>query len=387
MNTLVTLVCAIALLLLIAILWRQRREHQRILNDLPTGLCIVSGDRKIQRWNAQMQSLSGIAVREAVGTSIDQLPKPWNAALADALDTGSDSVTKQMLTTPDTGKSHWVLLHSGRKGPGGQRQVLVEDVTEYQHLQDELLHQERLASVGRLAAGVAHEIGNPVTGIACVAQNLAASADAAELEQGTSEILKQTDRISRMVNALMQLSHPGSANRDAQFVPCNLADCIDEAIHLLNLDVDSAPQQFENHCDRELLVCGDSQLLLQVFLNLLDNARSAAPADATITLNARVNDGRVLISIDNPGPIVPADILSQVFEPFFTTKDVGEGTGLGLALVRSTVEDMNGFVSLKSPIPDGDGDGTQALLDLEQAHYGDDYGDRYGDGYGDDNVA
>jgi signal transduction histidine kinase len=280
-------------------------------------------------------------------------------------------VIKQSLGYDDNGGERWVILHSSAlQLPGRKRQILVEDITDYQRLQDELLHNERLASIGRLAAGVAHEIGNPVTGIACIAQNLADNADAAELELGTSEILKQTERISRIVSSLMQLSHPGSVPRDADCVPCNLADCIDEAAHLLSLDRDVPPGHFENLVDRELLVQGDGQLLLQVFLNLLDNARSAAAEEGPVLIDAQQQGDNVIITVDNPGPAISPDILSQVFEPFYTTKDVGEGTGLGLALVRRMLEDMGGSVSLLSPSPSSPGFGVRARVVLRSAEYG-----------------
>jgi signal transduction histidine kinase len=209
-----------------------------------------------------------------------------------------------------------------------------------------------------------------VTGIACIAQNLAYSADATELELGASEILKQTDRISRTVNSLMQLSHPGSVARNADCVPCNLADCIDEAAYLLSLDIDVPAGNFDNVIDRELLVQGDSQLLLQVFLNLLDNARSAACEEGPVVIDAYQDGDSTTITVDNPGPAISPKVLSQVFEPFYTTKDVGEGTGLGLALVRRMLEDMGGRISLLSPSPSSPGYGVRARVVLFSADYG-----------------
>ena len=374
MDLAIPLLFALLLLAVIALLVRQRRDHQRLLDELPTGLCVIGSDSRVLRWNGQMARLSGVEPRVAVGRHVAALPSPWSRALEEALDSRTGNVTKQMLGSGDEGVS-WVLLHCGRPSSAGQRQILVEDISDYQRLQDELLHKERLASIGRLAAGIAHEIGNPVTGIACVAQNLADSADAAELEQGTSEILKQTDRISRTVSSLMQLSHPGSAERDTELVPCNLADCVDEAIHLLQLDAEVEADVFENTCDRELLVRGDDQLLLQVFLNLLDNARSAAAGEGKVSISAYPSQDLVTVHVDNPGDPIDGDTLAQVFEPFFTTKDVGQGTGLGLPMVRSTLEDMNGRITLQSPIPGGIGRGTRAMLTLQPAEYDASYTD------------
>lgn len=371
MDLLYFAIPALALAVTLILLYRQRREYQQTFEELPTGLCVVNGDNRVLRWNREMANLSGIAAEAAIGVKIASLPSPWPEALSDALIDPQGTVIKQSLGYDDNGGERWVIIHSSPlQLPGRRRQILVENITDYQRLQDELLHNERLASIGRLAAGVAHEIGNPVTGIACIAQNLADSADPVELENGTLEILKQTDRITRTVNALMQLSHPGSSVREADSVPCNLADCIDEAAHLLNLDMDVPPGEFINKTDRELLVRGDSQLLLQVFLNLLDNARSAAADEGPVIIEAGQDGETTTITIDNPGPAISAEVISQVFEPFYTTKDVGEGTGLGLALVRRMLEDMGGSVSLVSPSPITPGRGVRARILLFSAEYG-----------------
>lgn len=359
----------LALILCLLHFRKARREFYRTLDELPTGLCAVGPDKKLLRWNRQMTKLSGIQTRDSIGLHINLLPEPWPEALREALGNADEAVIKKAIGNAGE-ETRWIMLHSSaRDGTEGRRQIMVEDITDYQRLQDELLHQERLASIGRLAAGVAHEIGNPVTGIACVAQNLAESADPAEIEQGTVEILKQTERISRTVGSLMQLSHPGSVVGEAECGPCNLADCIDEAIHLLCLDRDAPAGLFNNNCDRETVVNADGQLLLQVFLNLLDNARSGAVGEGSVTVSARTEADTVCVNVDNPGPPIPANLLSQLFEPFYTTKDVGEGTGLGLPLARRALEDMGGSISLTSPVPGLGDNGVRAALTLARGEY------------------
>jgi signal transduction histidine kinase len=158
--------------------------------------------------------------------------------------------------------------------------------------------------------------------------------------------------------------------REPELRPCNLADCIDEAIHLLQLDPEAPSAHFDNRCHRELLVAADQQLLLQVFINLLDNARTAAPPGSAVVIDAGSDGDRARITVDNDGAVIPEGIMGKVFEPFFTTKDVGEGTGLGLSLVRSMVEDMAGDISLASPRPAPRSGGTRATLLLPRSRYG-----------------
>ena len=310
MNALIVSVALLALALLVLgfLLLRQRKEFEHALNDLPTGLCVVSEDLRILRWNQQMTAFSGLRAEEALGERLNRLPEPWPTALGNALAEQEGRVVKQGYSDR-LGETRWVILHSSLPlRDGALRQIVVEDITDYERLHDELEHKERLASIGRLAAGVAHEIGNPVTGIACVAQNLADSADPAELEQGTSEILKQTERISRTVSSLMQLSHPGSSG-DIKNTACNVADCVDEAVHLLTLDRDSENTDVDNSCDRETLVLADNQLLLQVFLTLLDNARTAAAGEGPIRIQASAPDDWDTVAIDNADHSAPCPVI------------------------------------------------------------------------------
>jgi signal transduction histidine kinase len=279
-------------------------------------------------------------------------------------------VIKRRLAGSEGQSSRWVIAHaSAAPGTAGQRAILLEDISDYQRLQDELLHRERLASIGRLAAGVAHEIGNPITGIACLAQNLGALEAGEEVSQSAEEILKQSRRVSRIVNSLLQFSHGGGVEQRVELIPCNVADCIDEAIHLLSLDKRADEITLENCCDRELLVTADKQLLLQVFVNLLDNALAAAPRNTVITAHAETAADQVRICVDNEGTAIHPEVLARVFEPFFTTRDIGEGTGLGLPLVKGMVEDMRGSVALQSPRPAPLNDGTRAMVTLPRGSY------------------
>ena len=237
-------------------------------------------------------------------------------------------------------------------------------------MEEELLHNERLASIGRLAAGVAHEIGNPVTGIACLAQNLEYAEDPEEIAHTAQDILKQTERVGRIVESLVNFSHVGSSSEELELMPCNLADCVDESIHLLALDREAQQVRFSNRCDRELLVLADSQRLLQVFVNLLGNARDACDDEGHIQIQAYQQNARILVDVDDNGSGIPVELQSQIFEPFFTTKDPGAGTGLGLALVYSIMEDLGGAVHLTSPLQDGAHPGTRFTLQLSGASYG-----------------
>lgn len=347
-----------------------RRQHRETLDKLPIGICTVSVDGEVLLWNRSMEKLTGIPPQDVLGSLVSAAQAPWNTLLGEFL-IGDADVSLTTAVTEADGKSNSLSLHKTpvEEAGTGDTIIVVEDVTDLEKLEEDVLHNERLASIGRLAAGVAHEIGNPVTGIACLAQNLEYETDPDEIRYMAQDILKQTSRVTRIVESLMNFSHTGDNGGDTELAPANLADCIDEAVHLLSLDHEAKPVSFSNATDRELLVLADSQKLLQVFVNLLGNARDACDDYGSIRISAAATDIEVVIEIEDDGCGIPAEVQSQVFEPFFTTKDPGAGTGLGLALVFSIMADMNGKVELASPIADTGNPGTRITLQLPRAHY------------------
>ncbi len=351
-----------------------RRHHRETLDKLPIGACSIGADGELLMWNQSMQRITGIVPTTVLGSLLGSIPQPWGAILDGFLRGEADTALKTEVVTGNS-PSRWIGLHKTpiKEGPYSNTVIMVEDITDLELLEEELLHNERLASIGRLAAGVAHEIGNPVTGIACLAQNLEYESDPQEIRHMAQDILKQTSRVTRIVESLMNFAHTGSYSGETKLTPTNLADCVDEAIHLLGLDRQARPVEFENHCDRELVVLADNQRLLQVFVNLLSNARDACDDDARVHIRAGANDEQVRIDVEDDGCGIPPELQSQVFEPFFTTKEPGAGTGLGLALVFSIMDDMNGKVHLTSPMSTGDRPGTRVTLQLPRTSYGADF--------------
>jgi PAS domain S-box-containing protein len=347
-----------------------RRHHRETLDNLPIGACSIGADGELLMWNQSMQRITGITSADVLGSLLRSIAQPWAPILEEFLMGDADTALKtEVVINKDS--SRWIGLHKTaiEAGSNSNTVIMVEDVTELEMLEGELLHNERLASIGRLAAGVAHEIGNPVTGIACLAQNLEYECDPEEIRDMAQDILKQTGRVTRIVESLMNFSHTGSDTAETKLAPTNLADCIDEAVHLLTLDRESGPAHFDNQCDREVLILADSQRLLQVFINVLGNARDACGESAEVQIQAHIEGGQVRINVDDNGCGISPDLQSRVFEPFYTTKEPGAGTGLGLALVFSIMEDMNGKVQVTSPLSQGPNPGTRVTLQLPLTSY------------------
>jgi PAS domain S-box-containing protein len=329
-----------------------RRYHRQTLQELPMGVCSLAKDQEILMWNRAMEDLTGIVAHRVVGSRLSTIGEPWKALLEGFINLPDEHLHKQRLALD--GQIRWLNLHKAAidepLAPGNTGLVLlVEDLTETQMLEDKLVHSERLASIGRLAAGVAHEIGNPITGIACLAQNLREERETdPELAEISSQIIEQTKRVSRIVQSLMSFAHAGARQQAEE--PVGLAEVAQDAIGLLALNRRTIEVQFFNLCDPEHWAVGDPQRLAQVLINLLSNARDASPPRGAIRVKSEASEQTVDLIVEDEGTGIPKAIMDRLFEPFFTTKDPGEGTGLGLALVYSIVEEHYGQITIDSPV-------------------------------------
>ena len=343
-----------------------RRYHRSMLEQLPIGVCTLNSDNEILMWNQSLESLTGISAYAVVGSQIASINEPWSKAFLTFA--ANDDSHLHNLPLQIKGEQRWFTLHKAEQ-PGNleNKTFLIEETTHLVQLEQELLHNERLASIGRLAAGVAHEIGNPVTGIACLAQNLKYDSDKPEIIAAARDILTQTQRINRIVQSLVNFSHAGSNRRDFTPKAVNVFQCADDAIHLLSLDKKWAAELINNNIEPSLQIMGDTQLLLQVFLNLIKNALDVIDQQqGQITLASSLDDGAVKITVTDNGPGIAEDLQQQIFEPFFTTKEPGVGTGLGLSLVYGIVEEHNGHIHVQSPVNLQTGQGTCFVLRFEQ---------------------
>ena len=342
-----------------------RRYHRQTLQDLPMGVCSLAEDSEVVMWNRALQALTGIQADTVIGSRLDNLPEPWGELLQRFVADESAHLYKQKLTI--NGHTQWLSLHKAAiDEPGNTRGglvLLIEDQTETQMLEEELVHSERLASIGRLAAGVAHEIGNPITGIACLAQNLREESEQDEIHEVAEQVLEQTRRVSRIVQSMVNFAHVGSRHHSASDeVDLNL--CANEAIHLLSLSHKSSGIEYVNLCNTSHKVAGDSQRLVQVMINLLGNARDASNDGDKVTIRTIEDEHRILLTVEDHGSGIDQSLKDRLFEPFFTTKSPGKGTGLGLALVYSIVEEHYGQITVDSPIDAATQRGTRFTITL-----------------------
>jgi len=225
--------------------------------------------------------------------------------------------------------------------------------------QERLIRSERLASVGRLAAGLAHEVGNPITAMIGLEELLLEGGLSAEEQQDfLRRIHRETERINRILRDLLDFARPTSSNKgDESEEPGDVATSISETLSLVHPQKSFKSLTIETHLDDNLPLVGLSRpKLVQVLLNLLLNAADALSAQRsanTIVITATSNHGGVLIAVADNGPGVALTVRSQLFEPFVTTKEVGMGTGLGLAVCRGLVESVGGSIKLETQTQPG----------------------------------
>ena len=328
-----------------------RRHYRQTLQNLPIPACSVGDDGEILMWNHAMEQLTAIEAEDVVGARLQALPEHWQTLLEDFVIGPELHRYKHRLDLQD--RPHWLNLHkSNLSGPDhneGGSIILVEDQTETRLLEDELMHSERLASVGRLAAGVAHEIGNPVPGISSLAQNLKLETDNPDILTTAEQIQQQTRRISTILQSLMNFARSGNHAQANRYEPAVIRRCVAESINLLSLSNTGRGIRYHNDCPDDLVVLGDEQRLVQVFINLLANARDASPENGQVRISGNREGYSAIIEVTDEGSGIPADQLDHIFEPFYTTKGPNQGTGLGLSLVYSIIEEHYGNIQVESP--------------------------------------
>ncbi|MBG09699.1 MAG: ATPase [Gammaproteobacteria bacterium] len=344
-----------------------RRYHRQVLLELPLGVCSLSTEDEIVMWNQALAEITGIDAGEAVGSQLQDLPNPWYELLQQFLRKDEHHTYKNNFQLNGQKKS--VNLHKAYIDQSDPRELnhegvvlLIEDISETEILEASLTHSERLASIGRLAAGVAHEIGNPITGIACLAQTIRDEYKGNELGQLAGQIIEQTNRTSKILQSLVNFAHAGASLGSYEKQIVNVYECMQETFTLISLDKKSKEIKISSQCDEGLNIFGDPQKLLQVMLNLVNNARDASAAGSEVSMAASQVDSQIKITVTDNGVGIPEAIRDRVFDPFFTTKEAGEGTGLGLSMVFSIVGDLGGEIDILSPHNKDLGTGTQVVL-------------------------
>ncbi len=234
---------------------------------------------------------------------------------------------------------------------GGTSALLIWKLAQYeQDLRDQLIQSEKLASIGTLASGIAHEINNPLYAITGLAEHLQDETRLEVIQEFVGEIIAAGRRIAAIVQGLNAFAR-GTQEEEASDV--NLNQTLDEAVKMARRAVVLDQVQVVTQFDSVPTVRGKANELLQVFVNLVTNAVQAMEGQGTLTLSTASTNGFVQATVRDSGPGIPRNNLGRIFDPFFTTKEQGKGTGLGLHIVRDIVSHYGGQVTVESTLGQG----------------------------------
>jgi signal transduction histidine kinase len=214
---------------------------------------------------------------------------------------------------------------------------------EQERLRDELRRSERLAALGTLLAGVAHEVRNPLAGIRSTVQLWERLPETARSPDSMAAVIQAVDRLNEIVSRLLYFARADTSERQ----PVSVNDAITDTLNLLDAQAAGQGVVVQRDLAPDLpRVSGSAGALRQVFLNLATNALQAMPQGGTMRCSTRVSNHKVEVTVADSGPGIPSEDRQHLFEPFFTTRH--EGTGLGLALCREIVTQHEGQIEVES---------------------------------------
>jgi PAS domain S-box-containing protein len=333
--------------------------NESIIESINVGLLAVDPAGRITGCNSALEALLGVSREEAVNRHVaDLFADDFAETLQQVL--GADGwaladVRHIYKLHTATRRGRTLILNIAlaplRRTESGEHTgalVVLEDVTARVRLEEQLQQREKLSSIGLLAAGVAHEINTPLTGVSSYTQmllNMLAETDPKHAL--LQKIHRQTERATGIVNNLLNFSRTGTVT---EFGALDLTRVLDDTLQLLEPQLRQSQIEIVRAYDKTLPPAyGNSGKLQQVFTNLLLNARDALPAGGRITLKtACADDGMITIEIADTGIGIAPENVARIYDPFFTTKGVGRGTGLGLAVSYGIVQEHSGHISVHS---------------------------------------
>ncbi len=211
--------------------------------------------------------------------------------------------------------------------------------------QKQIYQAEKLASIGRLASGVAHEINNPLNGIKSCLYAIEKNPENFERNKEYLNLIDEgINNIELIVKKLLGFARQKSESNE----PVNLADTLNKVLSLLDYRLNQKRAEVERECDAKIVVKADEQLLQEVFMNILLNALDAIDEGGKIKVAVNQNGYEAVVEISDNGEGIEKEELNKIFDPFYTTKEPGKGTGLGLSVSLGIIENLNGKIEVES---------------------------------------
>lgn len=318
-----------------------------LVSSLPIGLIATDVDGTIRTCNTSACEMLGLNQERALGQAPrDILPR----VLLEEMSHGKhkdEQLPREVTVIDDAGNEkslHSTLLHFGDNEQHHGMMLLIQDLSQLKELETELRRSERHAALGKMAAGLAHELRNPLSSIKGLALLLKATSPEDAIDQEKADLLvDEVERLNRSISELLEYSRSARLNKQNIELP----NIIEKALQLVHSDLNAAnittSQQFP---DTSHTAAVDQDKLIQVLLNLFLNSIQAMPNGGHLAITMWDDTNNVYIEISDTGTGIEPSLRDQVFDPYFTTKL--EGTGLGLSLSAKIIEDHLGSLSIDS---------------------------------------
>lgn len=343
-----------------------RQEQEKlsgIVEGMGVGLVLVDRNRRVLWSNRRAHQLLGHedsrSLRVCYASIWGEPSSCPNCPVSEAIQTGLIVRHEREIRQSGIRRYFSVTASPIRDGDGNLNQAieLIEDITERKEMEARLIQTDKMAGIGRLASGVAHELGNPLGSIYLQAKLI--QEDAGCLPDALKRIEADVNRCRSIIRDLSEFSRMSCGEREIHSATGLVQDSLTLCRHILEkhrievrADFDPRPPQ-----------CSvDPNKLKQVFVNLIQNAAQAMPGGGRLSIAIRRKEDEVEIEFGDSGPGIPADIRRKIFEPFFTTKS--DGTGLGLSICHRIIEEHGGRIEVESSHPAEAGHGTAFRVTL-----------------------
>ena len=346
--------------------------NESIVESVDSGICVVDFNGNIKSWNSAMAGILSYTRDEVMDKYLlDLLPyklanivepyihssdatgrfhslykvkivnrrgeekylnisfAPFGFSIADIEETGRHELSSEANDTRSSGNV-----------------IIFDDISDGVKMEEQLGQHEKMASLGLLSAGVAHEVNTPLTGISSYVQMLQRKVDeGSEVATILDKVEKQAFRASRIINSLLSFSRQGASDR----MTLDMNQLVQESLSLVESQMKYPNVRINTDLSTDIgAIIGDKTKLQQVIINLLLNARDSLKDGGVITVKTENEELMVTCSISDDGTGIPVEIQPKVFDPFFTTKKIGQGTGLGLSVSYGIIQEHQGEIDLKS---------------------------------------
>jgi len=330
-------------------LGKMRAFNDILVSSLPIGLIATDGSGAIQVYNGSARGLLGFDEQNIIGLMPEKcLPKQLAKMFSgNEMDEQTERQVEIHLNLhPEKGMAlqlaSMIVLDDSDDFAG--EVLLIRDMTTVKRLEKELQRNERLAAIGKMAAGVAHELRNPLSSIKGLALLLKSKFHAPDNEAETADILvKEVERLNRSIGELLDYAKPAKLKRETS----SIQDIIEKTILLVRVDAESYGITIRVETDNNLpQILVDKDKINQVFLNLFLNAIQAMEQGGELLVRVKSDGQAIKIAVRDNGVGIESENMARVFDPYYTTKN--DGTGLGLSMSSKIIEEHGGVIELSS---------------------------------------